>query len=207
LIGPTRLVLGKVIRSENQLLYWAQINNNLESEPTPTPKDCAFGTFVKIEPITGGDIRHVGLIVDTILIDRDLLRAGPRLAVDQQSLQTFFPDFVDERVKVVRIIVIGYFDKNNKPHHSFPETTPNLSDDVVKMEQKEIEEFHIINKDYKVGYFSQIIQLPRPIFVVPLILNVIPKLMSFFPENKIPILKLMKNNLEYKLKLGDGFLG
>jgi len=204
-LNKGKKLIGKIIRSENQILYWVQVYNELEQSNPPNPEDYAFGNFVKIESVTSNSVQHVGLINDTILIDRDTLRAGPRLSINQEQIQTFFPEFIDERIKIVRIIIIGYIDKNNIPNHTFPETTPNLDDNVYKMAKDEIINFHIINNDYKIAYLSQILQMPKPIFAKPLILSIIPKLMEFFPENKKPILKLIKNNIEFGLKLEEGF--
>lgn len=196
--------IGKIIRSENHVIYWAQIDNNKEVNPAPTPNDCAFGNFVKIIPLETTNLVLVGLIFDTILIDRDALRAGPRLAVDMESQNSLFPDFIDERIKLVKILSIGFWDSQKKPHHNFPDVAPNLNDKVVKMTDDEIKEFHHVNNDYQIGYYSAALGAPE-ILVRPLILRILPKLMSLFPAEKKPILKLLQNNLEFKMKMQGGF--
>jgi hypothetical protein len=196
--------IGKIIRSENHVIYWAQVDNNTEVKPAPTPKDCAFGSFVKIIPLEPSNLVLVGLIFDTILIDRDALRAGPRLAVDIDSQNSLFPDFIDERIKLVKILSIGFFDSQKSPHHNFPDVAPNLNDKVVKMTDDEIREFHLIKGDYQIGYYSAALGAPE-ILVRPLILRILPKLMDLFPPEKKPILKLLENNLEFKMKMQGGF--
>jgi hypothetical protein len=115
-----------------------------------------------------------------------------------------YPDFIDERLKLVKILSIGYYDSNKKPHHSFPDVSPNLNDKVIKMTDDEIKDFHLINGDYQVGYYSAALGAP-PILVKPLILRILPRLMVLFPNDKKPILKLLMNNLEFKMKMEGGF--
>ncbi|MBD3353492.1 MAG: hypothetical protein GF364_18560 [Candidatus Lokiarchaeota archaeon] len=196
--------IGKIIKSESHVIYWAQVENNLEGDPAPDPRDCAFGTFVKIDPVESENLLLVGLIYDTILIDRDALRAGPRLSPDIQSTKLLFPDFIDEKMKLVKVLLIGYLDKDKRPHHSFPNVAPNLNDSVIKMEEDEIKRFHIIDGEYKMGYYSAGISLVPPL-IKPLFLRILTKLIKIFPAHKKPILILLRNNLEFKMKMERGF--
>lgn len=197
--------IGKIIRSENHILYWAQVENKIEDDNAPTPVDCAFGTFVKIIPSQAPNIQLIGLLIDTILIDHDALRAGPRLAPDVETTNFLYPDFTDERIKLVKVLLIGFIDENGNPHHYFPDLSPHLNDSVIKMEHNEIEKFHIINGNHEIGYYSAAIGVPSSL-VKPLFLRILPRLMEFFPESRKPILKLLKDNLEFKMKLEGGFL-
>jgi hypothetical protein len=181
-----------------------QVENNIENNPAPTARDCAFGTFVKVESMQEEDTTIIGLIIDTILIDRDQMRAGPRMAPDLTSVKIMFPEFIDERIKVVKILLIGYIDKNGRPYHLFPDAAPHLNDSVNKMDDDEIKNFHIINNKYQIGYYSAAIGAPYNL-VKALFLRVLPRLETFFPDESKPIIRLIKNNLEFKMKMEGGF--
>lgn len=198
------ILIGKIIRSESHILYWIQIDNEVEDRAAPSPQDCAFGNYVRIELSKARDTTVVGLITDTMLIDRDALRAGPRLAQDVQAQQMLYPDFIDERIKLVQVLLIGYVDEKDQPHHDFPDMAPHLGDNVFKMNQNDIIDFHKINSEYKVGYYSAGIGAPGTL-IVPLFLRVLRKLTEFFPPEKKAILQLMRRNLEFKTKLERGF--
>ncbi len=197
--------IGTIIRSESHIIYWAQVENSMESSPKPKSIDCAFGTFVKVSPQQEKDMLLIGLIIDTLLIDRDALRAGPRLAQDFNASKIAYPDFIDERIKLVKVLLIGYIDENKQNYHFFPDVAPHLNDPVQKMDVKEIKSFHILNGSYKLGYYSAAIGAPSNL-VKPLFLRILPRLMEFFPDEQKPILQLLKNNLEFKMKLEGDFI-
>jgi hypothetical protein len=192
--------IGKIIRGESQILYWIQVNNKTENNPPPKPEDCAFGTFVSIQEDQTSQIRMIGVIVDTMLIDRDALRAGPRLAPDMDSANILFPDFIDERIKIVRVLLIGYI-KEKKNYHIFPDVTPNLGESVRKMTEAEIESFHLINGRFQIGYYSLMDETIK--LYMPLLRRILGHLSQIFPS-EMAMINLLINNLEYRLKLGGG---
>ncbi|MBN2151161.1 MAG: hypothetical protein JW839_06950 [Candidatus Lokiarchaeota archaeon] len=194
--------IGKIIRGENQVTYLVQVENSLEGKPGPAPEDCAFGNYVKVISSDAPARVLVGLVIDSALVDRDSLRAGPRLAPDFESMNVLFPDFVDERIKVVRIFLIGSID-GKATSHDFPGVTPKLGDVVVKMADAEIKGFHLVGGQFKVGYYSQAMQIRSP-FTMPLMIRVFDRLGKLFPD-QVELLALLKSNLEYALKMQGGF--
>ncbi len=194
--------IGKIVRGENQVTYLVQVDNNIEGKPAPAPEDCAFGNFIKVITSDAPSRALVGLVIDSALIDRDSLRAGPRLAPDFESMNVLFPDFVDERIKVVRIFLIGYID-GKTTSHDFPGVTPKLSDMVIKMTDAEIKGFHVVGGQFRVGYYSQAMQIRSP-FTMPLMIRVFNRLGKLFPD-QVELLALLRSNLEYTLKLQGGF--
>ncbi|MHA1716522.1 MAG: hypothetical protein ACTSXP_12845, partial [Promethearchaeota archaeon] len=158
--------IGKIIRGMNQLMYLVQISSELESQPAPTPHDCAFSSFVMVENMmrsseeTDPEDRNclVGLIIDSLLIDRDALRAGPRLAPDFETINIAYPDFIDERIKAVQILLIGWFE-NGRPVHEMPEITPHLGDPVYKMSDDEVRSFHMVDGVFKLGYYPHVLSI------------------------------------------------
>ena len=192
--------IGKIIRGESHLIYWVHVNNSIETDPHPTPEDCSFGTFVRIEDAMSKKT-IIGVIMDTMLIDRDALHAGPRLTPDTSSIGILYPDFIDERIKVVKIMLIGFL--NDKIiSHNFPDITPNLGDPVIKMEKKEVIAFHTVEKKFQIGYYSSVVSFST--LYLQLLRRILGSLFHLFPKSQ-PMIKLLINNLEYKLKLENGF--
>jgi hypothetical protein len=200
-ISPQPIEIGKIIKSENHIQYWVHVTNATESNACPSPQDCSFGTFIKIKPQLDENTTLIGVITDTILMDKDFLRAGPRLSANFDDMKIAFPDFIDERIKLVQILLIGYFD-DDKPNHNFPDIAPHLGDGVIKMDDEEIREFHSINGSFQIGYYSSHMGLESK-FLQPLFLRILGRLKNLFPESK-SVIELIRSNLEYKLKLGGG---
>nr|MDO8086551.1 hypothetical protein [Candidatus Sigynarchaeum springense] len=198
----TSVNIGKIIRGENQVTYLVQVDNGIEGKPAPAPEDCAFGSYVKIITSDAPSRALIGLVIDSALIDRDSLRAGPRLAPDFESMNVLFPDFVDERIKVVRTFLVGSIE-GKAISHDFPGVTPKLGDVVVKMTDAEIKGFHLVGGQFKVGYYSQAMQIHSP-FTMPLMIRVFNRLGKLFPD-QVELLALLRTNLEYALKLQGGF--
>ncbi|MHA1721326.1 MAG: hypothetical protein ACTSWX_02650 [Promethearchaeota archaeon] len=193
--------IGKVIRGENHILYWIQINNDLEGNPAPTPDDCAFGSFVSINPDFDKTLSLIGVISNTMLLDRDALRYGPRLAQDRETMNIIFPDFIDERIKIVKVLLIGYI-KEKKAHHEFPIITPNLGDNAVKISKGDIIKFHLIDSKFQIGYFSNVMTYSK--LYLPLMKAILLQLKDLFKE-ETEIIQLLLNNLEYQAKMQGGF--
>lgn len=192
--------IGKIIRGESHTVYWVQIHNIREGEPSPTPEDCAFGNFVVIPCETVGLIKMIGVIMDTMLIDRDALRTGPRLTQNEPMSNILFPDFIEERIKIVRVVLIGYI-QENIISHNFPAITPNLGDAVLRFAEDEIKSFHLVEKQFQIGYYSAIMSYGK--IFLELIRRILTHLIQLFPEQQA-LIKVLLNNLEYQLKSEGG---
>ncbi|MHA1820745.1 MAG: hypothetical protein ACTSU2_08255 [Promethearchaeota archaeon] len=193
--------LGRVIKGENHITYWAQIQNKVENIEAPSPEDCAFANFVKIAKDVGDKEYIVGLIMDTLLIDRNDLRNGPRLTPEYEAQVMMYPDYIEERIKVIKILVIGYMSKNG-PVHRFPNESPQLNYKVIKMTEDEIKEFHLIDGTYRMGYYPSTPGAnDKSGLIYSLFLRVIDKIKRVFPDEQKDILELLKYDLQLKIKL------
>lgn len=196
------LHVGTIVRGADHVTYVVHVMGPVESDPGPKPEDCSFGSFVKIVPHDGGSMNFVGLIVDSALMDRDALRAGPRLAPDLRSMTVLFPDFIDERVKLVYVMIIG-FTTDGDARHDFPDITPSLGDPVIKMADDEVKAFHMVGGAFKVGYYSQAIGY-KSALTLPLMIRVLGHLARLFPA-RVDMLRLLRNALEYRWRVEGGF--
>ncbi|MHA1383309.1 MAG: hypothetical protein ACTSR3_06090 [Candidatus Helarchaeota archaeon] len=191
--------IGKVVSSNNHVEYTVHIYNKNEITPAPTAKDHAFGTFVKINLNNSDSL--IGVIYNTLLIDPEYGKAGPRLST-REEIKTFYPDYVDEKTKLIGVLILGYYN-DNKPYHSIPPVAPDVGSEVITMTKKEIKDFHIISKKFRMGYFSLFNEF-RPLLVKSLVLNIIHQLANLFPD-KNPILEILRKDMEYKMKIEEGF--
>ncbi len=192
--------IGKIIRGESHVVYWVQLNNPFESSSPYKPEDSGFGNYVSIVPQGTKDQKLVGVIIDTMLIDRDALRTGPRLSPDLTSMEVLYPDFLDERIKIVRVYLIGFF-YQGVPYHILPIITPNLGETVVCLDNEEIQAFHLINNEFRIGYYSDLKESTR--LYAPLLQYILKKLLLLFPAHK-EILRVLLINLEYHQKAEGG---
>jgi hypothetical protein len=207
--------IGKIVEGENQLSYWVQIDNTMEGNPAPSPEDCGFGTFVRVisnrPPSDQGGSEAaipsesypelIGVIIDTQLQNKDLLRSGPRLSQNYDQMSVLFPDFIDERVKYVHIILIGHI-SNGVSNHNFPDITPHLGDTVLKMNEEEVKAFHLIDDHFRVGYYTSLLSA-EPSLTKPLLMRIFNRLSKIFPEQK-ELLALLTSNLEFSMIMGGG---
>ena len=196
--------IGKIVRGESHILYWVQVQNEIESGGDISPDDSAYGSFVFIEKsrkTQQGIMKRmiVGIISDTMLVDRDALRNGPRLSQNMDDMKLMYPDFIDERIKVVKILIIGQIVDGESVHH-FPRISPNLGDSVITMSRDEIKDFHYIHGKFQIGYYSAVVETS-----IYLMRQVLGQLKPIFQRQK-PVFQLLINNLEYLLKMkGGGF--
>lgn len=78
-------VIGKVVKSNSHLDYVCQVYGPGETASTPLASDYAFGNFVRILIKERPKTWLVGLIYDTVLLNPEFGRLGPRLSSPPNS--------------------------------------------------------------------------------------------------------------------------
>jgi hypothetical protein len=91
------VLIGTIVKSNSHISYMCRVYGKLETERVPDPRQYAFGTFVTLAPIDGSDVRLVGVVRDTLLLNPEYGNLGPRLSSDRE-LAVFSPDYLNERV-------------------------------------------------------------------------------------------------------------
>ncbi len=143
------VLLGKIMKSNAHLDYVCQIYGPHEIEVTPSPEDYAFGTFVGIELANTGML--TGIIYDTVLINPDFGRLGPRLSPESE-LNIFTPDYLNERAVLVGITVIGQVNNEQGIRQGVPPLSATSDALVYRLEDTDIIAFHNIQDRLSLAY-------------------------------------------------------
>src|SRR6202011_5462521 len=78
------LVIGTIVKSNSHVSYLCRVYGRLETEAVPGPEQYTFGTFVQMAPVDGSDVRLIGVVRDTLLLNPDYGNLGPRLSSDSE---------------------------------------------------------------------------------------------------------------------------
>ena len=140
---PTSTPIGKIVKSNTHVDYICRVFGPAEVASPPAPEDYAFGTFVRIELTTGASYL-VGLIYDTILMDPEFGRLGPRLS-PPADLEIFSPDYLNERAVLVAIVTVGQVTAGGDVRQNVPLLAATLGAMVEKMSDDEVRNFHLFS--------------------------------------------------------------
>jgi hypothetical protein len=187
--------LGKIVKSNGHTDYICQIYGTHEADYVPTTEDYALGTFVKIE-LNATDYL-VGLIYDTVLLNPDFGRLGPRLSPENQ-LNIFSPDYLSERAVLIGIVTLGEC-CGCEARQGIPRLAANSDALVQPLTSDEIEHFHQVDGRFRVAYLPLLIQRPNPL-ARHLALTVTRQLAEYLPSQK-PLLTVIADDLLWQLHI------
>jgi hypothetical protein len=188
-------VLGKIVKSNSHTDYVCQIYGKHEIESLPTNTDYAFGTFVSIELSEYSAL--IGLIYDTVLLNPDFGRLGPRLST-ASDLALFSPDYLNERATIVGIVIVGQVN-NGSCRQGTPYIAANSDSLVHRLPEDGILGFHEVESQLQIGYLPQLIQRSDPL-TRQLALVVVQQLGHLIPQ-QIPLLNLLEDDLCWQLQI------
>ncbi|HPH97279.1 MAG TPA: hypothetical protein PKW33_11800 [Anaerolineaceae bacterium] len=143
--------IGKVVKSNSHTDYVCQVYGPGEVEYPPSVEDYAFGRFVQIALPTQPQAWLVGLIYDTILLNPDFGRLGPRLS-PPSDLAVFSPDYLNEKVTLVGIMAIGMTNAQGSIMQGIPPYAANTDAMVETMSEQQIRDFHMGNPTWRLAY-------------------------------------------------------
>ncbi|MFN2199574.1 MAG: hypothetical protein ACK2UO_00105 [Caldilineaceae bacterium] len=190
--------IGKIVKSNTHIDYVCQVYNSGEIEPCPQPNDYSFGTFVSIrlgdDPASGGHL--VGVIYNTLLMNPDFGNLGPRLS-PRQELEVFSPDYLAETATLVGIIALGWIDSGGASYQGVPALAATVNNPVEILDETQLRHFHDDGAgNVCLRYIPVLLSQNNPL-VPPLLINVVQRLESHFPEQR-DRLALIRNNLAWK---------
>lgn len=188
-------VLGKVVKSNSHTDYVCQIYGKYEIESAPTNTDYAFGTFVSIELDAHSAL--IGLIYDTVLLNPDFGRLGPRLSTES-DLALFSPDYLNERATIVGIVIVGQVN-NGSCRQGTPHIAANSDSIVRQLSEDDILDFHEVEGRLRIAYLPQLIQRPDPL-THQLALAVVQHLEQIMPQQG-SLLNLLEDDLCWQLQI------
>jgi len=190
-------ILGKIVKSNSHTDYICQIFSEGEADYIPQNTDYAFGTFVRIDLDEQGERYLVGLVYDTVLLNPDFGRLGPRLS-SESDLQIFSPDYLNERAVLIGILVIGQcIDDHIK--QGIPRLAATNEAQVSLLDPDNIRQFHIMHDTFQLTYLPNILQ-QAGLLAQHLTAEVIDQLTNLLPE-QTPILQSINNDLQWRLHI------
>lgn len=148
------MVIGKLVKSNAHIDYVCQVYHPGEVAQPPSPADYAFGNFVRIPLDTGGWL--VGVIYDTILLNPEFGRLGPRLS-SPAELAVFAPDYLNEKAVLVGVLVIGTIDEAGQVDQSLPRLSARTESQVELMPAAQIRDFHLPDGKLALTYLPRLL--------------------------------------------------
>lgn len=133
--------LGTIAKSNSHTDYVCQIYTLGDIPYPPEPTDYAFATFVRIRLKSEPASWLVGLIYDTVLLNPNFGRLGPRLS-PQPELAVFSPDYLNEKATLVGITIIGTVDERGKVRQGVPPLAAETDALVEQMTEAQVRTFH-----------------------------------------------------------------
>ncbi|MDQ2743170.1 MAG: hypothetical protein M3Z66_12870 [Chloroflexota bacterium] len=192
------MLIGTIVKSNSHISYMCRVYGKLETERVPDPRQYAFGTFVTLAPIDGSDVRLVGVVRDTLLLNPEYGNLGPRLSSDRE-LAVFSPDYLNERGVLVDVLVLGWRE-GEWARHAVPPLSAQVGTLVETMPAVEIGDFHRDRQGrFLIGYLPQLMTGSDPM-IASLLLAVLDRLEPSFPE-QAKVIGVLKNNLAWKARV------
>lgn len=192
--------LGKVVKSNAHTDYVCQVYGQNEFDPVPQVESYALGTFVRIElGENSGSGQLIGLIYDTVLLNPDFGRLGPRLSPESE-LTLFAPDYLNERAILVGITAIGRIKPDDEIFQGVPLLAANGDAQVIQMSDEEIKAFHVYDGALHLDYLPLLVQMDNPLalHIGWIVLKVLAKLMPEYATE----LAVLSDDLLWRTQIG-----
>ncbi len=193
------LSLGKIVKSNAHTDYVCQIYAMNEVAAVPQSSSYALGTFVSIdlgEPWTGF---LVGLIYDTVLLNPDFGRLGPRLS-SETELTMFAPDYLNERAVLVGVTAIGRITSRGRVFQGVPRLAANNDAQVIQMEDEQIRDFHLEGETLNLVYLPMLLEQDNPL-AYHLARIVLERLTELMPDYHTE-LAVLDDDLTWRTQIG-----
>lgn len=192
-------ILGKIVKSNSHTDYVCQVFGQGEAEYIPQNTDYAFGTFVRIDLNDYGDRYLVGLIYDTVLLNPDFGRLGPRLS-SESDLQIFSPDYLNERAVLIGILVVGQI-VDGVIQQGVPLLAATNEALVSELDSEMVKQFHMNQDMFQLTYIPNLMG-QTGLLAQNLALVVLQRLGRLMPENQ-PILHAITDDLKWQLQISS----
>lgn len=172
--------IGKVVKANSHTDYVCQIYGPGEIQSPPSPNDYAFGAFVRVALGAQSTAWLAGLIYDTVLLNPDFGRLGPRLS-SPSELAVFSPDYLNEKATLVGITAIGIITSAGQASQNVPLLAAMTDSAVERMSEEQIRLFHGEPAALRLAYLPRVLTLNTPL-AVDLLEVVLAQLQPLFPQ-------------------------
>ncbi len=189
-------MIGKLVKSNSHTDYICQVYGLGEIETPPSREDYAFGTFVRASLDNGRFL--IGIIYDTVLLNPDFGRLGPRLSPETE-LSVFSPDYLNEKATLVGITTIGIIEPDSRVTQGVPRLSANTDALVERMSDEQIRDFHRGNPTLQLAYAPLLLSQGNPL-AFHLLQAVFVQLNRLFPK-QAQLLSVLQTDLTWKMQI------
>ncbi|HJQ69254.1 MAG TPA: hypothetical protein VKA70_09790 [Blastocatellia bacterium] len=188
--------IAKIVKSNSHVDYVGRVLDRLDSASPPAPEHYRFGQFVTIPT---GTETMVGVIYNSLLINPDYDRLGPRLSGSADMTAVFSPDLVDEQGVLIGLLLVGWIDGSGAAHQTIPRSVIPVNSEVVAMDDGEVQRFHTKGDNrLALGYYSQVITHARQ-FAPQLLLAVLDQLEGMFEQSSKSEIAVLRRTLNWQM--------
>jgi hypothetical protein len=191
--------IARIVSSNSHIDYVGRVIGKLESAETPQAEDHGFGQFVTAR--VNNEIELVGVVYDSRLVNPDYADYGPRLS-SAKDLTTFSADVLDEQGTLIGILLLGWRDtKSGARGQGVPKWTIPAHQEVEKMNEEAVTEFHRVNDEIQLHYYSQVIAHAGTLGI-PLLENILTQLEAGCSDEDKNRLNVLKQSLNWQRTVG-----
>ncbi len=190
-------ILGRIVKSNSHTDYVCQIYSKHEAQRVPHPSEYAYGTFVSIVLSNGSDQHLVGLVYNTVLLNPDFGRLGPRLS-SNDDLVLFAPDYLNERATLVGIVAVGEVAEEGV-RQGVPALAAESDAYVKRLSDESIRAFHTSDKGIRLSYLPHLIARQEPL-AVQLAFCTVQRLRVLLPDQDT-LLGVIEDGLKWRLQI------
>lgn len=195
--------IGKVVKSNSHIDYVCQIYGRGEIAHLPSPAEYALGTFVSVTvedadagPFAAAQVRLIGVIYNTVLLNPDFGSMGPRLS-PRHDLEVFTPDYLAETATLVGILLLGWQEASGEWRQGAPLIAATVNQPVAVLDDDAVRDFHRLgNGDPALRYMPLLLAQNSPL-APTLSIAILDRLTRLFPQQQRR-LALVRDNLAWK---------
>lgn len=189
--------IGRIVTANSHLDYVAQVYGPSEAATVPTPEDYSFGTFTLIRAGESDGDGLVAVVYDTLLVNPDFGRQGPRLS-PPGDVGVFAPDYLNEQATLVGLAVLGRC-KDGACAQGVPRVAAQANAPVVTMDDAAFARFHRDGGSVALRY-APILQAQGKLLLSELLQQVVRRLEDAFPA-RAEHLRTLRANLLWQSRV------
>lgn len=195
--------IGSIISSNSHLDYIVEVYKERDCDRPPELHEREFGQPVFIKKVVDGTEHIVmGVIYDTLLVDPDQGRTGPRLAQDDQA--QFTPGYLEERTTLAGVALLGTAQVTDdraitEPSHQMPRWTLEVDDTVYHCPDELTIAFHTVDDQVQLAYLDRLIDIAGDLGS-EVIVALIERLRRMLPEDdpNQQVLDVVEQNVQWQ---------
>lgn len=197
--------IGSIISSNSHLDYVVDIFKDRDCDRPPELHEREFGQPVFIKKfVDGTEYAIIGVIYNTLLVDPDQGRTGPRLAQDDQA--QFTPGYIEERTTLAGVALLGTATITDdrlisEPTHRMPRWTLEVEDTVYHCPDELTVAFHTVDEQIQLAYIDRLVEIAGDLGS-EVIVAVINRLRGLLPEDdpNQRVLDVVEQNVEWQAR-------